>query len=305
SALPLDEEPAGLLLPLVGGEGSQEVPGIGEAVGTDWSALRAGEARTVVLAHEPAGCPVTQLYLELHAARQKGDLARREIDQAQFRAEAQAAELRDHQQLAVRVVEVVALHRAGDVIEVGGAADQVGDVAAGTKGAHARDKGELLLWRGIGVPTQGEGRCFGIAAGRRAAPKGQLHRLHLPEVQYRGPQPVEPATPVEMAGRGEGGTGKLLGIEAIGAALWRVPAEGQSAFQSFALELVAEAGHVAFVIRARAFCAQEAVGNFAAGGGAAVHRSLRCFLRLQDAAPDLVRLDRLEERPEVAFAETL
>src|SRR5690606_25170943 len=107
------------------------------------------------------------------------------------------------------------------------------------------------------------------------------------------------------AGRGEGGTGKLLGIEAIGAALWRVPAEGQSAFQSFALELVAEAGHVAFVIRARAFCAQEAVGKFAAGGGGAVHRSLRCFLRLQDAAPDLVRLDRLEERPEVAFAETL
>src|SRR5690606_8079026 len=109
SALPLDEEPAGLLLPLVGGEGSQEVPGIGEAVGTDWSALRAGEARTVVLAHEPAGFPVTQLYLELHAARQKGDLARREIDQAQFRAEAQAAELRDHQQLAVRGAPGMAL----------------------------------------------------------------------------------------------------------------------------------------------------------------------------------------------------
>ena len=99
---------------LVGGDRRQEVARVGQAVGADRPALGQRERAAVVLAQIAAGRPARELDPDLHAARDDGDLAGLDVDDAELGPEPQLALLRHEQHLAVGVVEVLVLHRAGD-----------------------------------------------------------------------------------------------------------------------------------------------------------------------------------------------
>ena len=71
--------------------------------------------------------------------------------------------LRHDQQLAVGVVEIVALHRLGDEIDVRGHAGLGVDVARRGHGAHAREEGELLLGDRHRAPAQLPDRAVVLA----------------------------------------------------------------------------------------------------------------------------------------------
>ena len=96
---------------LVRGDRREEVARIGEAIRADRPAVGQREAAAVVLADVGARRTVDQLDAEDHAARNDADFARLDLDHAELGAEAQRALLRDDEQLAVRVAEVLAHHR--------------------------------------------------------------------------------------------------------------------------------------------------------------------------------------------------
>src|SRR5690606_41427699 len=98
-------------------------------------------------------------------------------------------------------------------------------------------------------------------------------------VDRRWADAVQPAAPMGAARRGERGTGQLLRVQPVRDPLRRVAPDRQRAGDGLGGELVAEARLVAIRFHRR--------------------RS-----RLQHAALDLVALDALEQRLEVAFAET-
>ena len=117
-AAPLHEQPRRRVAVLVGRDRRQEVARVGQAVGADRAALGQRERAAVVLAEIAARRAVRQLDAKLDAARDHRDLAGLDVDDAELGAEPQPALLRHEQQLAVGVVEVLVLHRAGDEIDV-------------------------------------------------------------------------------------------------------------------------------------------------------------------------------------------
>ena len=163
AAAPLDGEPTGFLFVLEGCRGRLEVARVGEAVGTDGTAVGQCELGTVVLAHKAARRAVDEFNLAFDPARDDADLARAGLDPAELGEEAHSALLRYDQHLAVGVVEIVALHRLGDEIDVGRHASLGVDVAGRRHGAHAREKRELLLRHRHGAPTQLADRAVVLA----------------------------------------------------------------------------------------------------------------------------------------------
>lgn len=85
--------------------------------------------------------------------------------------------------------------------------------------------------------------------------------------------PVEPGAEVELARRGEGGAGDLLGVEAVGAEEGAALAGGESAGESFGGEVVVEAGLVREV---------DGGGEGIGAGGFGGDRWLVHFLRFWD-----------------------
>ena len=83
----------------------------------------------------------------------------------------------------------------------------------------------------------------GFGEGNFKALFQSIERLERP-VHRRRPDPVLPGATVVGARRGERGAAQLLGIEAVGAALRRVAADRQCAFERLGRELVAVAGEV-------------------------------------------------------------
>src|SRR4051812_12147470 len=84
----------------VSGDGGQEVARVRHAVGADRAALRQGQGAAVILAEIAARRAAAQLDADLHAARDHGDLAGFDVDDAEFGPDAELALLRHEHQLA-------------------------------------------------------------------------------------------------------------------------------------------------------------------------------------------------------------
>ncbi|MNN40485.1 hypothetical protein D3C81_1545620 [compost metagenome] len=87
-----------------------EIARIGQAVGADRAQVGQLQQCAEVLADVATARAVRQLDTEADAARNHRDLLRFDLDHAQLGQQAQAAQLRHDQQLAVGVVEVAANH---------------------------------------------------------------------------------------------------------------------------------------------------------------------------------------------------
>src|SRR5215469_6712337 len=85
----------------------EEVARIGEAICADRAAIGQRESAAVVFAHVGARGPVDELDLEDHAALDHADFAGRDVDHAELGAEAKLVLLRDDEELAVRVEEIL------------------------------------------------------------------------------------------------------------------------------------------------------------------------------------------------------
>ena len=96
---------------LVGRDRREEVARVREPVRADRPEIGQAEVRAVVLAYVAASGTVLELDAELDAARHDADLARRDVQDAELRADRERTELRRDQELAVRVVEEAILHR--------------------------------------------------------------------------------------------------------------------------------------------------------------------------------------------------
>src|ERR1700743_699260 len=75
----------------------EEVAGVGQAVGSDGAKLGQTEAGSVVLENVAASLRVVQLDTKLDAARNEGDLAGGEAEDAELGVECEAAKLRHEQ----------------------------------------------------------------------------------------------------------------------------------------------------------------------------------------------------------------
>ena len=85
-----DLEAAGAIL--IGGHGSQEVVGIGEAIGAYGAQLRQAEKRAVVFANVAARGAVGQVHGELEAAGDEGDGTGARFQYPEFGTQAQASQ---------------------------------------------------------------------------------------------------------------------------------------------------------------------------------------------------------------------
>ena len=228
---------------LVGGDRRQEVARVGQAVRADRAEVGQAEGAAVVLADVAAAAAVGQLEAEAHAARNDDDLLRLGVDDAELGDEAVPALLRHDQHLAVGVVEGAALHRAVGGVDVGGGA------GLRLRRRRCRPSSPGPATKSVGavghrqrIPAQlVRRRRHGVELADDPAGVERLERL----VHRRRPDPVQPGAAVVGARRGEGGAAQLLGVEAVGAALRRVAADRQRAFERLGGELVAEAGQVA------------------------------------------------------------
>src|SRR5262249_26168538 len=117
-ASPLHEQLAAAVLFLVSRNGRQKVALVGQSVGTDGSALRQREGACIVLTDVAAGKSIPELSADLDAARDDGDLAGLDVDDAELGPEPELSLLRYEEHLAVSVVEILVLHRARNEIEV-------------------------------------------------------------------------------------------------------------------------------------------------------------------------------------------
>ncbi len=229
---------------LIGRDGGEEVARVGQAVGADRATLGQCEGAAVILAEIAAGRAAAQLHPQLHAARDDGDLARLDVDDAELGPQPQLALLRDEQQLAVGVVEVFVLHGAGDQVDMRGHAGLRSGIARCRDGAQALEEGQPVAWKRDRVPAHRRRWHLDLRA-RRRAPQSSIRLAEPPPVLDRGPDAVEPAPLIAGPGRCEGRTAELLGIQSVGAALGRVAPHRQRTGQGLGLEAVPEAGEIA------------------------------------------------------------
>ena len=127
-----------------GGNRSEEVAGIRQAIGADGPQLGQAEALSIVLADVAAGRAVGQFGAKLDAARNHRQLAGRNVENAQFCAQQQPALLRQNQHLAVCVVKEAVVHRCIGDIEVNADAILHGRVAVAAQRDNALDEVRLL-----------------------------------------------------------------------------------------------------------------------------------------------------------------
>src|SRR5207244_9410663 len=102
-AAPFHEKRRGLLLILVRGDRSKKVARIGEAICPDRSAIGKREGAAVVFAHIGARRAIDEFDSKHHAALDHADLARLDVDHAEFGAEAKLVVLRACEELASRL----------------------------------------------------------------------------------------------------------------------------------------------------------------------------------------------------------
>ena len=142
--------------------------GVGEAVGADGTAVGQRERAAVVLAHESARRAVQQLDLEDHAARDDADLARLDIDDAEFGAEAQG-----HSPARTIRYSPSALKKYASVIDCGDEqhmrrhADLGVGIARRRDGAQPVEESELAVREWRRVPAQLADGQVGVLARRR------------------------------------------------------------------------------------------------------------------------------------------
>ena len=163
---------------------------------------------------------------------------------AELGAEAQPALLRDDQQFAVGIVEVLALHRCGDEQHVRRHAGHRLAIARGRHRAQPVDEGERLARDRRRAPAQLPDRQFAVLALGRGADQPAVDLLEAAGVTHRRADAIEPRALVRGLRRRERRAGKLLGIEPVIHLLRRIAPDRQCAGQRLGLEGVAEAGHV-------------------------------------------------------------
>ena len=135
-----DDLKGGVVAVVVGGVWGEKVASVGKAVGADCTELRQSEAGAVVFEEVAASLGGKQLDAELDAARNDGNFAGCEIDDAEFGVEHEATELGHEEKLAVGGVEEAVAHAFGSGVDVDGDAGVHGEVAVASKGCEAVDK---------------------------------------------------------------------------------------------------------------------------------------------------------------------
>ena len=101
-----------------GGDGVEEVAGVGEAVGADGAEVGEAEGLAVVFADVAAGGLVEEIDVELDAARDDDELAGGNFEDAALGVEAEGALLGEDEHLAVGVVEEAVAHGGGGGVEM-------------------------------------------------------------------------------------------------------------------------------------------------------------------------------------------
>ena len=224
---------------LKGGGGIVEVPFIGEAVGPHRPPLRQLQRRTVILADVPAHRVAGHIDSELQAPWDDGNLTRRDLEHAAFRAQRQRAELRHDQGFTIGDVQVAPVHGPIGRVEMNGAAELGCVVAGRCVGGQAVHEVSRLLRQLRGVPAH-RLRRRRLAVQGRGGPGAVVDGLEWP-LPHRGPDAVEPSAPVFRPRGREGGAAELLGVQPERRALRAEAAFREGAGKRLALVLVAEA----------------------------------------------------------------
>ncbi|MNZ49233.1 hypothetical protein D3C78_669940 [compost metagenome] len=220
----------------------EEVARIGQPVAADRAEVRQAQGGAVVLADIAARRGIQQFDAEAHAARQYGDFQRFDLQHAELGDQAQAPGFRDDQHLAVGVEERP-LHRGIGAVAVD--ADAAGRIRrrGGGDAEQAVDEVGILRRQLERAPAQA------VRGDRAEFAAADLARQALVAWMRGGrADAVHPGPPRFAARYGEGGSGKQLGIQAVGDLLRGVLPDGQGAGQGFAAEFVAEAGLVGQVV---------------------------------------------------------
>jgi len=108
-----------------------------------------------ILTEVAAGKSIPELNADLHAARDDGNLAGLDVDDAELSPEPELSLLRYEEHLAVSVVEILVLHRAGNEIEVRAHASLSAGVAGRGDCAHTFQKRKPLIRDGDRIPSHG------------------------------------------------------------------------------------------------------------------------------------------------------
>lgn len=138
---------------LVGCHRCQKIARVSEAVGADRSSFRQGEGSAVILAQIAARRPSWQFDANLHAARDHGDLAWHNVNDAELRAKAEFALLLYEEHFAIGIVEVFVHHRAGHEIDMCAHAGLRSTVTGGGNCANALHKGQWFVRDSNRVPA--------------------------------------------------------------------------------------------------------------------------------------------------------
>ena len=116
--------------------------------------FRKAKRQAVVLADVSARLLLQQLNAEFDAARNHANLARSDIQNAEFGVEAQRSQLRHNQQLAVGVIEETVLHRGVGRVEMNRDAGLHRRVAIAAERDDAVDEVGLLFGERQRIPAQ-------------------------------------------------------------------------------------------------------------------------------------------------------
>jgi len=139
------------------------------------------------------------------------------------------------------------------------------DVARRGHGAHAGQPGEGLVLVRDGVPAVLAEAGDVLRDVRGGLPVRQVDAPVAARVFHRRPDAVAPGPLVLVAGGGEGGAGELFAVKPVVHLLGRVHPLRQGAGQGLGFEIVAEAGHVAFMraggVRRADHAARKVVGG--------------------------------------------
>ena len=219
-----------------------DIARIGEAVGADRAEIRQAKQGAVIFADIATRLTVGQRDAKPHPTRDHRDLQGCDIDPAQLGIDRQPPLLGDDQHLAVGGEEG-ACHVA------------IGDIAVDADAALFRDvPGAAVARQTVDPVGRRVGQRQRIPAhpvgARRYVVKGRGAEVWCPVVagerrMLRGrTQAIEPGTAVLAARRGEGGAGKLFGVQAERRALRGVAADRQCASDRLCGMMIGEAGEV-------------------------------------------------------------
>src|SRR5882757_1618668 len=236
----LRDEVARLVPVFVPGYRGLKIPLTGEPVRADRSQVRQSKRRAEVLAYITPRYPVRQFHAESHAARDHGDLERRDEHSSKLRHERKPALLRHDQQFAVGIVESACGHRPVRAIDVDATSALPMRIAIAPHRNEALDEIRRLTRNRYRIPTQLIRWRFD--PGKIANDVAVVHASEGPVLGGRS-NAIKPRAPIRRAGRCEGGTRYDFSDETVRAVLGRV-LFGQGIRQRRCSELIAEAGLV-------------------------------------------------------------